>query len=295
MQHSTAVPVPTPFQSYRVRAAIRTLLAGTLIGAAAFARLDAQPGNGAVAGTVTRADGTPLLGSRVSLIGTAHTLFTGRGGRFRIDSVAPGSHHLEVASVGYQAAKVPVEVRGGETAQLRVVLEPLAASVEGITVVAPAAHPVILRGFYERRARGTGYFVTREEIERTRPRLFTDILRGAPGLRLTPIRGPSGGSFIATTGRSASTGGVAARRPCRVLYYLDGVRFPVDGDFGINNFVQPEDVAGVEVYSGTARVPVEFHSADAHCGVVAVWTIPAERRVRLPDDGAPRPPARDSI
>lgn len=74
----------------------------------------------------------------------------------------------------------------------------------------------------------------------------------------------------------------AGGRGCRIVYYVDGVRFPVDSDGSINTLVQPEDLAGVEVYVGTSRVPVQFHSAEAHCGVILLWTQPAEREAAPP-------------
>ena len=57
-------------------------------------------------------------------------------------------------------------------------------------------------------------------------------------------------------------------RTCRVKIYLD--HHLVGG--GIDQFVLPLEVAGVEIYKGAASLPAEFGGADSQCGVVAVWT-----------------------
>ncbi len=261
--NSAAVP---PVSCLMVAALLATALPGP-------GRLGAQE-TGAVAGIVTALDGTPLEEARVLVVGTQLTARTDRDGRFRVDGVPRGNHQLEAGCIGYRSARLPVGVSARETTQVRFDLKPALAILEAVDITAEAAPPAMLRGFYQRRAVGAGHFITHEEIERAQPRLFTDLLRSVPGLRLQAMRG-SGGGFVAQSGRSAVAGGA---RTCRMLYYVDGVRFPVDTEGGINNLVQPEDLAGVEVYVGTSRVPVQFHSADAHCGVIVLWTQPAEGR-----------------
>lgn len=265
------------------------VLGGMLVLALARSGPLAAQHSGAVAGVVLAGDGAPLNEARVLVLGTTLLARTDRDGRFRLSDVPRGRHYLEAALIGYRVTRLPVEVSAGETSQVRLVLESAPATLEALAVTAEAPAPAILRGFYQRRAQGTGHFFTREEIEAAQPRQFTDLLRNVPGLRFQPLRGPAG-NVIATSGREAR----AAGRQCRILYYLDGVRFPVESDVGINNIVQTEDVAGVEVYSGSARVPVQFHSADAHCGVVVIWTQPAERPRAAPPDVRPKAPKPDT-
>jgi len=40
--------------------------------------------------------------------------------------------------------------------------------------------------------------------------------------------------------------------------------------------VQPEQLAGVEVYTDHATIPPEFSGASPACGAVVMWTLPAD-------------------
>jgi hypothetical protein len=223
---------------------------------------------GTVVGTVTAKDDSPLGQARISLVGMGLVAVTGVDGRFAIDSVPAGVQILQVGILGHKAILIPVEVVASETLQVQVKLdiEPLRCrrwrssnqrsfrSCEGFTrdgrVAGVSSSPVRRSGKCSR----TFY---RPPASRAR--------RAAQ-----PVRGPSGSSYQAVTGRMSGS------RACPMLYYVDGVPFPVTGDIGINNLIQPEDIAALEVYSGTARVPLQFHSSTAHCGVIVIWTYSGE-------------------
>lgn len=240
--------------------------------------------SGTLAGTVVDTDERPLEAARVALIGANVAVLSGPDGRFVIPRARAGTYILEVSRLGYRTIRAPVQVLRRDTVQLEVVLGADAVALSAVEVVgAPAerAPPAHLRGFYERKERGGGYFVTRADIETQQPRQFTDVLLRVPGLRIQPVRGPSGSSYQVVTTRSIGT------RVCPILYYIDGVPFPVAGDIGINNLLNPEDIAAVEIYSGTSRVPLQFHSMNAHCGVIVIWTYAADQRRSPPAAASP--------
>ncbi len=70
-----------------------------------------------------------------------------------------------------------------------------------------------------------------------------------------------------------------------MLFYVNGTPFPVTGDMSINQYVVPEDILAVEVYSGTSQIPAQFQSnlLNARCGVIVIWT-----RMGNEDDRPPK-------
>lgn len=242
---------------------------------ASIMELEAQA-SGAVLGTVSSTDGnTPLAFARVSVMGTKTTTLTSADGGFSLMRVASGTSVLQVRLAGYTTVLAAVTVPERDTARVSIKLEPAAVSLDPVEVTgAPAPRSPAMQAFEERRAHAQGHFLNRDEIVRMQVRRFSDILRRIPGVQLVHVSGPyEQGEAV----RMSRTIGVTGARACPVLYYVNGSPFPVAGDIPIDQYIVPEEVAALEVYSGMSQIPSEFNSAshNARCGVIVIWTLSA--------------------
>jgi len=249
-------------------------LRAILVLCASFTDLEAQ-GSGAVLGTVTSSDsgGGPLAFARVSVVGTKTSTLTGRDGAFALVQVASGMRVLQIKLDGYTTAMTAVAVGVRDTVRIAVALVPIGVPLPPVIVAGkPVARLPSMQGFEERRAHAQGHFFNREEIVRMQPRRFTDVLRRVPGVQMQHVSGPyEQGEAV----RMSRTIGVMGARPCPVLYYMNGSPFPVAGDLPIDQYINPDEVAAIEVYSGMSQIPSEFNSTsnNARCGVIVIWTL----------------------
>ena len=221
----------------------------------------------------------PVAGARVEVFDFTWRKLGNRvtdaQGGFQYPLRRPGTYRLRVTRVGYAVVTTPDLVTGGNSyLNVEVRLKSDAVLLAPVAVVArTSANPSpVLDNFHARMRSGMGTFFTREDIQRLRPTLMSDLVTRVPGL------------FVATSGRgterqiysSRAAGGV---RDCPVQIYVDGrLMNPrvAGGDqvvgMTLDEAVNPADVEGVEIYRGLATVPAEFLSSDARCAVIAVWT-----------------------
>lgn len=235
-----------------------------LIAIASFSVPATAQDAGTLVGTITRADKTPIPRAHIRLMGTSRQIETLPDGSFRIENLPPGRYTVELKMLGFAAITREVDIASGETLDMPVTMTAVAVALDTVNVSARAI-PVYLRDFEERRARGTGKFFTRPQIDRINPRSVTDILRRVPGFQFQAVRASDGASV--QTGRTGT-------RVCPVMYYVNGSPFPVGADQSINSFIDPDIVVGIEVYSGASSIPAQFNSSmySSRCGVIVIWT-----------------------
>lgn len=260
-----------------VRAALASLLLlATAVPAAVAQATGGERGGPGLRGEVVdRETRRPVGGAAVTLVPVgpgADTLsapapfLTDEAGRFFAGDLPGGEYRLTVASLGYFTLVDSLTFRPERGMRLRVDMVPDAVELDPLVVAAEARSRNLTRsGFYDRRRRGLGRFVDREEIEARLATRVSDLFQMMPGVRMSPM------------GRFGQDASILLRGGCVADVWLDGVKttkpFPVDA------ILAPESLDGIEVYQAS-EVPARF--GPSNCGAVLLWT-------HVPNPGEGRP------
>lgn len=242
------------------------LVRGTAIGVliAASAVAGAQTQYASLVGVVRDSSGNPIPGVEVRLNGggspVAYTRTNDSGG-FRLPDLAAGPVKVTARRLGFAPASMDVKLRPGRVDSLVLSLTATVVSIDGVLVEDEydvRSHR-LLAGFWDRRSRGFGNFVTRDEIEKRDPHDFVDIVRMVPSVQV-----------LTKNGRKVLRLGRGTVRDCPPQYWVDGLRIEAASP---DEFV-PQDVEAVEVYSGPATIPPQFIARfnSYTCGAIVIWT-----------------------
>ena len=185
---------------------------------------------------------------------------TDSAGSFFMVLPGPGLYTVQANRIGYlQHRGDTVRVGEAEAVSLRLELD------RNVVPLRPVVVTERLRwlpdGFEQRRAAGFGRFLTRTDIENRRGSQTTDLLRGMPGLQLTPVRrGRGSGAILQMRG----PGGL-----CSPAVWIDGIPLS-DGGQSLDQVLAPSVLEAVEVYNSTSSAPIQYRTGN--CGVVLFWT-----------------------
>jgi len=203
--------------------------------------------------------GAPLEGAMVALASAVDSIpgfqaqLSRQDGAFSFGEVPAGRYELLVTLLGYTELRDTLDVAADADLALTLPLSVSPLPLEPIVVVVRRRPVGPLVAFERRRATARGVFLTREDIDRSNPEEFTDLLRTLPGIRLVPT---------ATFGNR-----VFFRGGCTPDLWLDGAQ--VGNTVDIDTFLRPEDLEAVEVYRGP-DLPGEF--GNNLCGAIVAWT-----------------------
>lgn len=222
---------------------------------------------GNIVGTVRDNDGAPVPGAQVT-VGTKFSSVTDSAGKFALRGLPVGETMVTVRRIGFALLETSWDLGAYTlTLDLRVHANPVALPA---VQVQARAQPFDSRlaGFYSRMKQKLGYYITRDEIDRSHSLVMTDVLRELPGIQ--PAVLPRG---LGTTVRMAG-------QACPPLVMIDGFPAAV-GNFDLD-IINLSTVEGIEVYRHGSSVPADlFGPYGMHnCGVIAIWSRPMRPNVR---------------
>lgn len=231
----------------------------TLACVAVAATLDAQSAQGAreLVGVVRDPAGVVMEGVTVEADG--RTARTNARGAFVLPTAAVDSLTLVVRQVGFTPLTVRLGARDQQWDTVLVHLARAPQALDAVAVRAPRAIRTGIMGFEERRTRGNGTFVTRDEILARNTTRTSEVLRLKRGVNV--VRGRV--RFVAYTGSRGTV--------CQPNLWVDGARMRG----GEVDDITATDIEGIELYPSFSSVPSEFTplpSAGPPCGTIVIWT-----------------------
>lgn len=248
-----------------------TALLLLVVFATALSPLQSVAAQGRISGSVRDSTGVGIAGAQIAAVGTELRVESDAAGRFLFGKVPNGPTTLYVRRLGFAPVSIGVDVRSDSTVAVTVTVAEIARALTPVVVRAqyPRRYAGYLAGFYERRDRGFGRFISGDDIQKRDPIHLTDMLRMVPGIGVS----------------SPATGDAHVRirgNRCAPLVWLDGTPAAA-AEFDLDALV-PTSVAGIEIYSGVAGVPMEFVMpfGPTACGTILIWSRHGEPRERAP-------------
>jgi hypothetical protein len=207
-----------------------------------------------IAGVVIDQAGAPLKDAIVVLDSVRYRQTDARG-RFRFDSLAPGTHRLQVRSIGYSPVAAVLRLAAG-TADAVIRLKSGAHLLPEVVVKArdPRLDEV---GYYRRRAEERGRFVEADSLLRLDSVDLVLALSRLPSFHMKDV--------------GVRDSGVASQA-CRGGFSLWINGWKIDSN-DITYFLRtthPRDLAGAEIYEDGTEPLIFISKLPVGC-VVAIW------------------------
>lgn len=179
-------------------------------------------------------------------------------------------------------------------AAIAVSLTPMAQTLGGVTVTAQARNvQLALTGFYDRvqmRQKGllSATFIGPEEMEQRHPGHISDMLYGRLGVVIVRpshsvayARGINGTCLMTILldgnrlcppgGCSAVPSGVFATMTRQTAGPASQAK-ALSGIVNLDQYIDPSDIAAIEIYARGGNMPVGLQADDSSCGVIAFWS-----------------------
>ena len=190
-------------------------------------------------------------------------------GHFLLHAPKPGRFRVYADRLGYdELTSEPFQLEGAGSMELEVRMVPRPLELDSLVVTVKWEQVKLARrGFYRRRSASQGYFFDADALNEWREVRLTDVLRQVPGVL---VASTSAGGGVLFSRRMAAV----SVRGCRMKVVLDGFKLDLLPDESVDEWVNPANVVGIEVYpaAGGAGAPAAYRGSDAYCGIVMIWT-----------------------
>lgn len=221
---------------------------------------------GQLRGVVVSASGErPIAGARVSIMGGPETR-TNERGEWAITASPAGTRLLDVHAISFYPERRAVDVLP-DGAPVRVALSSYEAVLDTMKVRARERVDTDYLGFTERRRSGNGRYLGPEDIAPRAAINASDVFRNTLGVRYDRQVSP----YLQVHGIRTDW--------CAAAVFVDGhwIRDLTAED--LDGWVQPDEIAGIEIYDAVSA-PAQFHTGAVDCGAIVVWTRPTVKGPR---------------
>ena len=210
-------------------------------------------GESTVRGVVHDANGKPLANAMVTLATTDSSVRTNASGEFVMTGLPSGTHMLQARQVGFNPARVTVDLHGGQTTETSIEM-PSSKTLATVNVRAEFEPGKDRLAFEDRKRAGFGYGMLLKDMENRAD--LTSVLREMPSVSVTSSKGLMSVTLLGRLGGQ-----------CNANIFLDGVKAVPEQIAAY----RPEDFKAVEVFPRQFSVPAAYTTSNG-CGAVLLWT-----------------------
>ena len=218
-------------------------------------------GDATLTGTVRTMAGQPLANAEVRVRHGQAAAVTDQSGRFTLGNLPSGTQMLLVRQLGFVLAEIPVELRSNRSREVNVQMT-RAVTLDSVRVLA-SQRPSLAEFEHNRKTNLQGRFLTLSQIQQSRAKNTSDLLPLLGGYVLmgrTPLVKMKDTDFDPPGTHS-----------CK------GANVVIDGVDGMEvDDVQPNQIAGIELYKDAASAPLQY-AGRANCGLIVIWLRPGPR------------------
>lgn len=232
----------------------------TVLGALATAGAQPNVAGRELVGLVRDSTGTAVEDAIVEISGVLAR--TDARGTFRLYTSNVDTVTIAIRRLGFSPVSALLTARDRKWDTVVVEMDRVAQRLAKVSVKAATALARLgLKDLEERRTKGLGQFVSREEIAARNTNRPSDVLRDKRGVRVVRIRsGGHGVRFAAFT---------SSRPNCAPSIWVDGQLVP---DMELDE-ITANDIEAIELYESWTSTPMEFSKGtEPPCGTIVVWT-----------------------